>query len=78
MNYRNLFANLEKNLARIERSDDVRTTLRAVLERLVEDFRDDLGLEGGRLYVRHDDDFVDAGRERRHDVLDHRGSEPGQ
>ena len=58
MNYRNLFRKLEENLAQIERTDDVVTLLSVILERVVEDFRDDLGIESGRLYVRHDDQFV--------------------
>lgn len=58
MDYRNLFRKLEENLGRIERSGDLVATLAAFLERLVDDFRDDLGLIGGRIYVRDEDDFV--------------------
>jgi len=58
MDYRNLFQKLEQHLGRIERSDDLLSTLAAMLERLVIDFRDDLGLAGGRFYVRDGDDFV--------------------
>jgi sigma-B regulation protein RsbU (phosphoserine phosphatase) len=58
MDYRNLFRKLEENLGRIERTGDLLATLSAFLERLVDDFRDDLGLVGGRIYVRDEDDFV--------------------
>jgi len=58
MDYRNLFRKLEENLGRIERSDDALTMLTAILQRLVEDFRDDLGLIGGRIYARDEDAFV--------------------
>lgn len=58
MDYRNLFRKLEQNLAQIERTDDVVSLLSAILERLVVDFHDDLGLEGGRLYTRRDEFFV--------------------
>lgn len=58
MDYRNLFRKLEENLGRIERSDDPLTMLTAILERLVEDFRDDLGLIGGRIYLRDEDAFA--------------------
>lgn len=58
MNYRNLFRKLEENLAQIERTDDVVALLSLILERVVEDFHDDLGIERGRLYVREDDHFV--------------------
>ena len=42
MNYRNLFRKLEENLAQIERTDDIVSLLSLILERVVEDFRDDL------------------------------------
>ena len=52
MNYRNVFRKLEENLAQIERTEDVVALLSLILERVVEDFHDDLGIESGRLYVR--------------------------
>lgn len=58
MDYRNLFSKLEENLAQIERTDDVVALLSVILERVVEDFGGDLGIESGRLYVRNDDHFV--------------------
>lgn len=58
MDYKNLFSKLEKTLAQIDRSDDVLPTIKAILERLVVDFDDDLGIEGGRLYIARDESFV--------------------
>ena len=58
MQYKNLFRKLEKTLAALERSDDILGTLSAILGRLVTDFQDDLGIVGGRIYVRHDGYFV--------------------
>ena len=58
MDYRNLFGKLEQTLARIDQTDDVVSLLTAILERVVVDFRADLGLAGGRLYVRRDEHFV--------------------
>ena len=56
--YKNLFRKLEKHLGAIERSEDVVDTLFAILERLVTDFEDDLGIVGGRIYVRDGGDYV--------------------
>jgi len=49
-NYKELFRKLEKTLGKIERSDDSVSTLSVILQRLVDDFKDDLGLVGGRIY----------------------------
>ena len=69
MDYRNLFEKLEQTLARIESTEDTVSLLSAILARVVEDFRADLGLAGGRLYVRRGDDFelqVEYPADRRH------------
>lgn len=58
MYYKNLFRKLEKHLASIEHSDDVVQTLAAILARLVADFADDLGIVGGRIYLRDGADYV--------------------
>jgi sigma-B regulation protein RsbU (phosphoserine phosphatase) len=58
MRYKNLFRKIEKTLASIEGSEDLVATLTVILERLVTDFRDDLGLIGGRIYSRQGDDYV--------------------
>jgi sigma-B regulation protein RsbU (phosphoserine phosphatase) len=58
MDYKNLFRKLENTLADIEASDDRVSTVYAMLQRLVDDFHDDLGLVGGRIYVRRGSDYV--------------------
>jgi sigma-B regulation protein RsbU (phosphoserine phosphatase) len=50
MDYKNLFRKIERNLRTIERSNDLLATLAEILRRLVDDFQDDLGLIGGRIY----------------------------
>ncbi len=58
MYQKSLFRKLEKNLDAIERSGETVTTLSAILKSLVDDFTDDLGLIGGRLYVRDGNSFI--------------------
>lgn len=58
MDYKNLFRKLERTLSTIERAEDLVVTLSAILQRLVEDFRDDLGLLGGRIYERRGGSYV--------------------
>ncbi len=50
MDYKNLFRKIDRNLRTIERSGDLVATLAEILRRLVDDFQDDLGLVGGRIY----------------------------
>lgn len=52
MDYKNLFRKIERNMRTIERSHDLVDTLTEILRRLVDDFQDDLGLVGGRIYER--------------------------
>jgi sigma-B regulation protein RsbU (phosphoserine phosphatase) len=58
VNYKTLFSKLERNLDQIERCDDATTTLSAILKRLIDDFQEDLGLRGGRIYKRTEDSFT--------------------
>lgn len=58
MRLKNLFRKLERNLRKIEGSQDLLATTAEILRRLVDDFQDDLGLVGGRIYSRQDDHFV--------------------
>jgi len=58
MKQKDLFRKLEKTLDEIDRSEDTLATLAAILRRLVADFREALGLTGGRIYVRENDCFV--------------------
>ena len=57
-NYKELFAKLEANLARIERSENTIATLSDVVCRLVEDFHDDIGLTAARIYALEGDGYV--------------------
>lgn len=56
--YKTLYRKLEEAVARIERVDDVARMLETILEHLLEQFADELGFEGGRIYARQGDDFV--------------------
>ena len=56
--YKNLFRKLEKTLARVQQSTDTIATLSAILQRLVDDFRDELGVTAGRIYARKGGSFV--------------------
>lgn len=56
--FRILVNKLEGALARIERTENVSKMLEAILQSLLEQFEDELGFEGGRLYRRERDDFV--------------------
>ncbi len=58
VDYKNLFRKLEKTLATLERSEDTIETLSAILRRLVDDFREELGVVGGRLYRRRGAHYV--------------------
>ncbi len=53
-----LYRKLESALARIERIDSPSETLSGILDILVNEFRDELGFEGGRLYERQGGEFV--------------------
>jgi sigma-B regulation protein RsbU (phosphoserine phosphatase) len=57
-NPKELFRKLEKTLGKIERSEDLVSTLSVILERLVDDFKDDLGVAGGRIYERNGDAYT--------------------
>jgi serine phosphatase RsbU (regulator of sigma subunit) len=58
MRYKNLFRKIERNLRTIEASKDVLATLAEILRRLVDDFQDDLGLIGGRIYEKKGSAYV--------------------
>jgi serine phosphatase RsbU (regulator of sigma subunit) len=50
VDHKNLFRKIDRNLKTIERSSDMVAMLSEILRRLVDDFQDDLGLVGGRIY----------------------------
>ncbi len=58
LDYKNLFRKLEKTLAKVEQSPDLVATLTGILQRLVDDFRVELGITGGRIYARRGNHFV--------------------
>ena len=51
---KSLFRKVEKVIEAIERSPDVASTIAQTASAIVENFRDDLGVRGGRLYERRD------------------------
>jgi hypothetical protein len=52
VNYKELFRKVERTLGRIEGSEDLPITLQTMLKSLVDDFHDELGITGGRIYRR--------------------------
>ena len=58
MDYRALLKDVEKTLSAVEGGDDVLTTIAAVGEAAVRNFRAELGIAGGRLYVKEEADYV--------------------
>ena len=52
MNYKELFRKVERTLERIEGSEDLPITLQTILKSLVDDFQEELGITGGRIYRR--------------------------
>jgi sigma-B regulation protein RsbU (phosphoserine phosphatase) len=51
---KSLFRKVEKTIEAIERSPDVASTIARAASAIIENFRDDLGVRGGRLYERRD------------------------
>jgi sigma-B regulation protein RsbU (phosphoserine phosphatase) len=58
IDYRELMKKVERVVAAIERADDVGQTIRLVIERLIAEFRNELGIYGGRLYRRQGKYYV--------------------
>ncbi len=58
MDYRALLNNVEKTLSSIEPGEDSLSTITSVAESVVTNFRKELGIRGGRLYVRNENVFV--------------------
>jgi sigma-B regulation protein RsbU (phosphoserine phosphatase) len=56
--YRQLMRKVERLVAEIELLDDVDATVHTVAESIITHFRSELGIFGGRLYKRNDDDYV--------------------
>ncbi|MGH9870454.1 MAG: PP2C family protein-serine/threonine phosphatase [Candidatus Polarisedimenticolia bacterium] len=56
--YKALYRKIERVIDKIGRIEDSSTTLSACLRALVDNFHDDLGFVGGRIYEREQDDYV--------------------
>jgi sigma-B regulation protein RsbU (phosphoserine phosphatase) len=52
MDYKELFRKIEQTLQSIRTTADVATDLASIVRRLVDEFRDDLGIVSGRVYAR--------------------------
>lgn len=58
MDYRALLKHVEETLLAIDRGADLLSTVANVAEAIVRNFRSELGIVGGRLYVREDSQYV--------------------
>jgi sigma-B regulation protein RsbU (phosphoserine phosphatase) len=58
MDYRALLKNVERTLVATERSEDTLSTIVNVAEAVVRNFRAELGIAGGRLYVKEESQYV--------------------
>lgn len=58
MDYRALLKNVERTLEAIERSEDTLSTVVNVAEAVVRNFRNELGIVGGRLYAKSEEGYV--------------------
>src|SRR6185295_14172052 len=58
VNYRELMKKVEQVVSAIERSDDVSSTIQTVIETIIQKFRDELGIYGGRLYRLEGNQYV--------------------
>lgn len=55
MDYKSLLTKVEKTLATIESAESMRFTVEQIAETIAVNFRDELGITGGRIYERNDD-----------------------
>ncbi|MFN2441141.1 MAG: PP2C family protein-serine/threonine phosphatase [Thermoanaerobaculia bacterium] len=58
MDYKSLLTQVQKTLASIETSDDLAATVAQLAETIARDFRDQLGITGGRLYECRGEDYL--------------------
>lgn len=54
MDYKHLLTQVQKTIAAIENTDDARSTISRAAESIAANFRDELGISGGRLYEYQD------------------------
>lgn len=57
VDYRELMKKVERVVAAIERADDVGDTLHTVIDSVLTQFREELGIYGGRIYRRRGEDY---------------------
>ncbi len=50
VNYRRLMKKVEQAVAAMERADDIGATIHTLLQIIIDKFRDELGITGGRLF----------------------------
>jgi sigma-B regulation protein RsbU (phosphoserine phosphatase) len=55
MNYKNLLTKVERTLEQIESAESTRFTIEQIAETIATNFRDELGITGGRIYELNDD-----------------------
>src|SRR2546423_2148175 len=55
MNYKSLLTKVERTLEQIESAESMRFTVEQIAETIAANFRDELGITGGRIYERNDD-----------------------
>ena len=55
MDYKSLLTKVERTLETIESAESMRFTVEQIAETIAANFRDELGITGGRIYERNDD-----------------------
>jgi sigma-B regulation protein RsbU (phosphoserine phosphatase) len=56
LDYKSLLTKVERTLEQIESAESMRFTVEQIAETIAANFRDELGITGGRVYERNDDD----------------------
>jgi sigma-B regulation protein RsbU (phosphoserine phosphatase) len=56
VDYKSLLTKVERTLEQIESAESMRFTVEQIAETIAANFRDELGITGGRIYERNDDD----------------------
>jgi phosphoserine phosphatase RsbU/P len=59
MNYKNLLTKVERTLEQIESAETTRFTIEQIAETIATNFRDELGISGGRIYELNDDNMYE-------------------
>src|ERR1700719_906335 len=59
MDYKRLLTQVERTLAAIEGSENRRLTIEQIAETIATNFRDELGITGGRIYELNDDNMYE-------------------